>query len=233
MSNTNIVFAGLGRLRDQLTLIAVYDRLPSNEKNEIRNAFQQALTEGAARYSAGARDKRPYNGGMLYISVDQQLCGVYAIALRSTKKKYPERVAFAFLQDFTKLVTQSDHASNLNSTVQKEWTPFFRKPVKELMSTYDDPANVDKTASVQSKVEHTKGIMQENISKVLATHADLTDLEGKTDMLQINAEAFQQGARKAKLGIWRDAVKITIIIAIVFGATLTYVVFMLINTFRH
>lgn len=86
-------------------------------------------------------------------------------------------------------VAKSEYGPHINTSLEKEqWTGHFRKPVKELMSTYDDPGNVDTTSSVHKKVEHVKGLMQDNISKVLATQADLTDLEAKTTTLQLNAE---------------------------------------------
>lgn len=59
------------------------------------------------------------------------------------------------------MVGHSDDARNLSTASRPgALTKGLRKPLKDLMDKYDKPGDLDKTAQVQGKVDHVKGIMQ-------------------------------------------------------------------------
>jgi len=62
--------------------------------------------------------------------------------------------------------------------------------MKDLMTKYDQPSNVDKTAQVREKVEAVQGVMQDNVRKILDTHTNLEGLDEKTDSMSRQANQF-------------------------------------------
>lgn len=231
MSNENVLFAGLGRIRDQLVLATIFNRMTSQEKNEIDTSFQSFLTDAISRFSPGSREKRPFTGGIMYLVADRELSCVYALAVRG--KSYPERLAFAFLGEFVAVVANSDDGRNLASISRPGGlTKNLRKPLLDLMDKYDKPAGIDKTSQVQGKVDHVKGIMQDNINKVIATHANLQDLEAKTDTLNLNAQSYQEAATDLRRKMWWQKMKVTILLVIVGVAILTYIIIMIVNAVK-
>lgn len=210
-------------MRDQLVLASLFDRLTTQEKNEIDAIFKKVLLEGIQKFTPGSREKKSFPDGIMYLLADPELCCIYAVSVKS--KSYPERVAYACLGEMIKLVAGSEDSNSLN-TVSREGalTRSLRKPMKDLMDKYDTPGNVDKCSEVNSKVDAVKGIMQDNINKVIATHANIQELEAKTDNLNMNAEEFHRTAGDVNRMMWWQKVKVTIMLCIVALAILAYVV---------
>eukprot|EP00917_Polyrhabdina_sp_WS-2016_P017031 GHVP01036814.1.p1 GENE.GHVP01036814.1~~GHVP01036814.1.p1 ORF type:complete len:231 (+),score=32.35 GHVP01036814.1:282-974(+) len=221
MSNKNISFVGLGRIRDRQILASVFDRLQSQEKTEIETSFMNYLLDGVSRFSPGSREKRHFNDSTMFMLADRELSCVYALAVKG--KSYPERLAYAALTEFVQIVSSNDETKNPAQQDTAQLSKILRKPMKDLMVKYDDPAKIDKTSEVGDKVDHVKGIMQDNIQKVLATHANLEDLEQKTENLNQNAAQFNRSANDLKRIMWWQKTKMMIVLILVVCAVLAYI----------
>lgn len=231
MPYDNILFAGVGRIRDQLLIASVFDRITSDDKRQIKTALENVLVEAMSRFSPGCRDKTTFPIGTLYMLADREMCCVYAMATRT--KLYPERVAFAFLAEFADTVRKSDAGKKLNVvSTAGALTKGLKGPMKALMDKYDNPAQVDVTAEVHGKVERVKGMMQENINKVIETQADLTHLEATAETLSINAEQFERSVQDVRKHFHRQNTTLFILLTIVCLGVGAYLVFLVVNLVR-
>eukprot|EP00914_Ancora_sagittata_P001548 GHVO01003915.1.p1 GENE.GHVO01003915.1~~GHVO01003915.1.p1 ORF type:complete len:232 (+),score=38.24 GHVO01003915.1:26-721(+) len=228
MSNENVIFIGIGRIRDQIILASVFDRISSNEKNEVETSFQNFLLDALSRFGPGSREKRHFSEGTMFMLADRELNCIYAIAARG--KGYPERIANACLAEVGAAIQANGEDKSLN-TVNRAGAlnRTLRQPLKELMDKYDKPQNVDKTSEVAGKVDQVKGVMQDNISKVLATHANISELEQKTENLSQNAEQFHRSAHDMKRMMWLQKMKMTVILVLVGAALLGYIILMIVQ----
>ncbi|KAH0476339.1 MAG: hypothetical protein KVP17_003544 [Porospora cf. gigantea B] len=213
MANRNLSFIGVGRVRDHLLIASQFDRMLSSEKSEIEEAFTGHLSAASGRITPGGRDKRPFKDGTFFLLADRELQFLYGVLV--SNKTYPERVAYQVLQEVQQAIRRADDCPTLNSIDRHNGlTRYIRQDLRQCMEKYDNAAAVDKTSEVAGKVDNVKGVMTENINKVMATHANLQDLEGKTDQMHENAEMFGKNAGELKRLMYRRKMKITIIIVI-------------------
>eukprot|EP00921_Rhytidocystis_pertsovi_P001917 GHVQ01003251.1.p1 GENE.GHVQ01003251.1~~GHVQ01003251.1.p1 ORF type:complete len:246 (-),score=28.64 GHVQ01003251.1:75-812(-) len=191
MSNRHISFVGLGRIRDQALLAGAFDRLSTYEKNSIEANFQTCLSEAVSRCSPGSRQKRVFKEGTcLYVLADNDLCCLYVVACKTAE--FPERHAFALLSEVVRMVTEHDeHGGDvpryLNNLPVGGLTKPLRRALKDVMDRFDDPVKFDRTAEVQAKVESTKEVMEDNLKKIMESHANIRTLQDKTDNLATSA----------------------------------------------
>ncbi|KAG8994937.1 SNAP receptor, synaptobrevin [Tulasnella sp. JGI-2019a] len=75
------------------------------------------------------------------------------------------------------------------------------------------PGNA-KTAALQADIDHTVGIMRDNITKVAERGERLDSLQDKTDNLAVSAQGFRRGANRVRKNMWWKDMKMRIIIAI-------------------
>eukprot|EP00923_Selenidium_pygospionis_P016311 GHVN01028553.1.p1 GENE.GHVN01028553.1~~GHVN01028553.1.p1 ORF type:complete len:165 (+),score=14.15 GHVN01028553.1:519-1013(+) len=161
MSNENISCLGIGRIRDQALLATVFDRISAAEKNEIESAFAHFLLDTVSRFGPGSREKRVFGSAQtstMYLVADKKLIAIYAVAVRGVS--YPDWVAFALVEDMIRTTESTAGDSDLNNTDPGRLTKPLRKPFKELMDKYDNPAGVDKASEVAGKVDNVKITMQ-------------------------------------------------------------------------
>ncbi|EFJ40035.1 hypothetical protein VOLCADRAFT_78158 [Volvox carteri f. nagariensis] len=90
----------------------------------------------------------------------------------------------------------------------------FGKQLKQMMEHATQfPEEYSKVASVQKKVDEVKGIMTENIEKVLARGEKLELLTDKTENLMNEADRFQRQGRTLRRRMWLQNCKMKIVVA--------------------
>lgn len=231
MSNENITYLGIGRIRDHVLLASVFDRISAAEKTEIESSMAQFLGGPASRFGPGTREKRQFGQApnTMFLLADKQRICLYAVSVRG--RTYPDRVAFAMLDDAIRMTheyTNQDFIDSVDPGHGRLTKP-LRKPFKELMDKYDKPENIDKAAEVHGKVENVKLTMQDNIKKVLETHENIDRLESKTDNLNREAAQFNRSANDLRRMYWWQKVKVTILLAIVIAAILAYLILVIVS----
>lgn len=77
------------------------------------------------------------------------------------------------------------------------------------------PDEVSKVASVQKKVDEVKGIMVENIERVLERGEKIELLVDKTDNLRFQADKFHKTGRALRTRMWWQNFKVQIIVLII------------------
>jgi len=80
--------------------------------------------------------------------------------------------------------------------------------------------NPDKVKQVQAQVEEVKGIMHQNIEKVIERGDKIENLQEKTDELQNSAQQFKKSTTKLKRQMWWKNMKLNLIIAFIVIAIL-------------
>ena len=145
--------------------------------------------------------------------------GVFYLCLADKSVKL--RIAYSFLGEVEKAFLQNfgeqwkkANAYSLTS---------FRKPLQLLMTKWNDP-NLDKLSRLQNQVEDVKGVMQNNISKVLERGENLEVLVDRTHELAQSAEQFHKRAKKVKWNMWCQNVKMWLMLFFVLAIIITAIV---------
>ncbi|XP_015192175.1 vesicle-associated membrane protein 8 isoform X2 [Lepisosteus oculatus] len=83
------------------------------------------------------------------------------------------------------------------------------------MADYGTQPGMSKLEEVQVQVNDVKGVLKDNINKVLERGERLDDLIVKTDDLQATADSFQKTSTRVARKMWWKNTKMMIIIAVV------------------
>merc|ERR1711920_89917 len=62
--------------------------------------------------------------------------------------------------------------------------------MRELIRTHGEPSVRDKTTEVRVKVDELKGIMQDNVKRILETHVTLETLGNSSETMNVQANRF-------------------------------------------
>lgn len=83
------------------------------------------------------------------------------------------------------------------------------------MASYSVDPGPESVSNLQSQVNDVKGIMTQNIEKVLDRGEKLDDLIIKTDDLQATADSFQKTSTKIARKMWWKNTKMMIILVVI------------------
>lgn len=138
-------------------------------------------------------------GGFTYLVVADEAYG------RSIPSAFLDKIASEFNLKYAEKAVGAKEGS-LNSS--------FGKQLKQMMEHATQyPEEYSKVASVQKKVDEVKGIMTENIEKVLARGEKLELLTDKTENLMNEADRFQRTGRTLRRKMWWQNCKMKIVVA--------------------
>ncbi|KAK4778245.1 hypothetical protein SAY87_018432 [Trapa incisa] len=103
----------------------------------------------------------------------------------------------------------------------------FRSKLKEHMQyCVDHPEEISKLAKVKAQVSEVKGVMMENIEKVLDRGEKIELLVDKTENLRSQAQDFRQQGTKMKRKMWIQNMKIKLI---VFGIVIALILIIILS----
>eukprot|EP01125_Pyxidicula_operculata_P020761 TRINITY_DN7763_c0_g1_i1.p1 TRINITY_DN7763_c0_g1~~TRINITY_DN7763_c0_g1_i1.p1 ORF type:complete len:214 (-),score=18.48 TRINITY_DN7763_c0_g1_i1:91-732(-) len=117
-------------------------------------------------------------------------------------KSHKTTVCFAFLK-------------NLQDNFQPAAASRFQTHMKKEMQFYSNQNEVDKISAIKTELEDVKGIMRENIEKVVQRGDNLAALEESTTKLEADASLFKTRATTLKRQMWYSSIKAKIIISVV------------------
>lgn len=220
--NAVVAFLGVARIRDQAVLATCFDKSCLTEEKKGFESTLAAVLERASAAYPGWRERTECQGcdGLLHAFADNQALCIVVAGVRDVQ--YPDRVALQLLREFADKVmnTQGDEIISEAKTGALN-TP-LRKIMKELMKSYSDVAAQDKTTEVREKVDQLKGIMQDNVKRILETHVTLESLENSSNSMSSQANQFlRQSVDLRRQVQWRN-LKIKIIFAVCVLAFLAY-----------
>ncbi|CAJ1412395.1 unnamed protein product [Effrenium voratum] len=183
-----IAFLGVARIQDQAILATCYEKSVLNEeKKNYEGALASALERAKSAYP-GWRDRASCDEGVLYTFADPQALCLLAVGIRDAQ--YPERVAVQLLREMADKVRNSQGDELLLEAKSGSLSKPLRKLMMDTMRTYNDAGAQDKTTEVREKVDQLKGIMQDNVKKILETHVTLESLENSSSSMSSQANKF-------------------------------------------
>jgi len=186
-----VALLAVARAEDGAVLARLEDK--ASEEEELK-AFEATLGElldiaanipvlpGGWKASQGLGDE-----GCVYVLADPQGVCVVAAAVR---RQYPERMAQALLQELAKEVRLAESEEKIEAAEAEKLTGSLKGKLRVLMRKYSEQAKMDKKTEVHEKVDLVKGLMEDNVKKILETHVTIDSLESKSSSLSTSANLF-------------------------------------------
>ena len=118
-------------------------------------------------------------------------------------EKNKHRVPFAFLNDLKEQFTLKYGVDVPQRAIAFSLNEEFSKVIHDRMEYYNGAgANVDSLSAVKNQIEDVKGVMVENIEKVLERGEKIELLVDKTDRLNQQAFKFESSSRNLRRAMW-------------------------------
>ncbi|KAJ7955579.1 putative Vesicle-associated membrane protein [Quillaja saponaria] len=124
---------------------------------------------------------------------------------RQTPIAFLERVK----EDFNKRYGGGKAATAAAHGLNKEFGPKLKE---QMQYCVDHPEEINKLTKVKNQVSEVKGVMMENIEKVLDRGEKIELLVDKTENLRSQAQDFKQQGTKMKRKMWFQNMKIKLIV---------------------
>uniref|UniRef100_A0A6V7QTG6 Vesicle-associated membrane protein 726 n=1 Tax=Ananas comosus var. bracteatus TaxID=296719 RepID=A0A6V7QTG6_ANACO len=131
------------------------------------------------------------------------------VAVESTGREIPIAFLERAKEDFTKKYGGGKAATASANKVDLQ----FQVKLKEHMQfCVDHPEEISKLAKVKAQVSEVKGVMMENIEKVLDRGEKIELLVDKTENLHSQAQDFRQQGTTMRRKMWLQNMKIKLIV---------------------
>ncbi|KAJ6403800.1 hypothetical protein OIU84_012078 [Salix udensis] len=131
------------------------------------------------------------------------------VAVESVGRQIPIAYLERVKEDFTNRYGGGKAATAVANSLNKEYGPKLKEQMQYCM---DHPEEVSKLAKVKAQVSEVKGVMMENIEKVLDRGEKIELLVDKTENLRNQAQEFRQTGTQIKRKMWWQNMKIKMIV---------------------
>ncbi|XP_038060796.1 vesicle-associated membrane protein 7-like [Patiria miniata] len=143
----------------------------------------------------------PYKDSKVVYTSDQYMFPVIVrngiTYLCATSQDFSKKKSYAFLDEIIRRVTTSSLDQRVQHAGEHELDRDLSIVLSQEMDHYshlkESASNID---NLQSQVDEVKGIMIQNIDKVLSRGEKLDDLMQKTEDLEASAQSFQKTAKR-------------------------------------
>ncbi|XP_006349936.1 putative vesicle-associated membrane protein 726 isoform X1 [Solanum tuberosum] len=131
------------------------------------------------------------------------------VATESAGREIPLAFLDRVKNDFSKKYAGGKAATASAKSLNRE----FGSKLKEHMKyCCDHPEEISKLSKVKAQVSEVKGVMMENIEKVLDRGEKIELLVDKTDNLRSQAQDFRQQGTKIRRKMWYENMKIKLVV---------------------
>ncbi|GAB2218538.1 hypothetical protein Droror1_Dr00001765 [Drosera rotundifolia] len=131
------------------------------------------------------------------------------VAVESVGRQLPMSFLERVKDDFTKKYGGGKAATALAKSLNKDFGPKLKEHMQYCV---DHPEEMNKLSKVQAQISEVKGVMMENIEKVLDRGEKIELLVDKTDNLRNQAQEFRQQGTKMRRKMWLQNMKIKLIV---------------------
>ncbi|XP_027349862.1 vesicle-associated membrane protein 722 isoform X1 [Abrus precatorius] len=131
------------------------------------------------------------------------------VAVESVGRQIPIAFLERIKEDFTKKYAGGKAATAAANSLNKEFGPKLKE---QMQYCVDHPEEISKIAKVKAQVTEVKGVMMENIEKVLDRGEKIELLVDKTENLRSQAQDFRQQGTKIRRKMWFQNMKIKLIV---------------------
>ncbi|GMH02528.1 hypothetical protein Nepgr_004367 [Nepenthes gracilis] len=131
------------------------------------------------------------------------------VAVESLGRQVPIAFLERIKEDFINRYGGGKAATAVSQSLDKEFGPKLKE---QMQYCVDHPEEVNKLAKVKAQVSEVKGVMMENIEKVLDRGEKIELLVDKTDTLHSQAQDFRTKGTQMRRKMWLQNMKIKLIV---------------------
>ncbi|CDO99425.1 unnamed protein product [Coffea canephora] len=143
------------------------------------------------------------------------------VAAEAAGRQLPIAFLERIKEDFHKRYGGGKASTASAKSLNKEFGPKLKEHMKYCV---DHPEEINKLAKIKAQVSEVKGVMMENIEKVLDRGEKIELLVDKTENLRSQAQDFRQQGTKMKRKMWVQNMKIKLIVAGIILAILLIII---------
>lgn len=151
------------------------------------------------------------------------------VAAESVGRQIPIAYLEKIKEDFINRYGGGKAAIAVANSLKKEFGPKLKEQMQYCM---DHPEEVSKLAKVKAQVSEVKGVMMENIDKVLDRGVKIELLVDKTENLHSQAQDFRQIGTQIKRKMWWQNMKIKLIVLAILIALIFIIVLSICGGFK-
>ncbi|XP_024167523.1 vesicle-associated membrane protein 721 isoform X1 [Rosa chinensis] len=160
---------------------------------------------------------------------DNFMLAYCVVAVEALGRQVPIAFLERIKEDFTNRYGGGKAATAVANSLNKE----FGSKLKEHMQyCVDHPEEISKLAKVKAQVSEVKGVMMENIEKVLDRGEKIELLVDKTENLRSQAQDFRQQGTQMRRKMWLQNMKIKLIVLGILIALILIIVLSVCNGFK-
>ncbi|KAL1536179.1 putative vesicle-associated membrane protein 726 [Salvia divinorum] len=131
------------------------------------------------------------------------------VAVESAGRQLPIAFLERVKDDFTKKYGGGKASTAGPNSLKKEFGPKLKE---QMQYCVDHPEEINQIAKVKAQVSEVKGVMMQNIEKVLDRGEKIELLVDKTDNLKSQAQDFRKQGTKMKRKMWVENMKIKLVV---------------------
>ncbi|WOL08045.1 vesicle-associated membrane protein [Canna indica] len=151
------------------------------------------------------------------------------VAVDSLGRQIPIAFLDRIKEDFIKRYGGGKAATALAKSLNRE----FGSKLKEHMQyCVDHTEEISKLAKVKAQVSEVKGVMMENIEKVLDRQVKIDGLVDKTENLRFQAQDFRQQGTQLRRKMWYQNMKIKLIVFSIIIALILIIILSVCHGFK-
>ncbi|CAL5346802.1 unnamed protein product [Camellia sinensis] len=131
------------------------------------------------------------------------------VAVESAGRQIPMAFLERVKEDFTKRYGGGKAATTAANSLNREFGPKLKEQIQYCV---DHPEEISKLSKVKAQVSEVKGVMMENIEKVLDRGEKIELLVDKTENLRSQAQDFRTQGTQMRRKMWLQNMKIKLIV---------------------
>nr|XP_043609378.1 putative vesicle-associated membrane protein 726 [Erigeron canadensis] len=151
------------------------------------------------------------------------------VAIESAGRQLPIAFLERVKDDFMKKYGGGKASTAAAKSLSKSFGPKMKEQMQYCVA---HPEEIDKIAKVKAQVDEVKGVMMDNIEKVLDRGEKIELLVDKTDNLRNQANDFKKQGTKMKRKMWIQNMKIKLIVAGIILMLILVVILSICNQLR-
>ena len=154
-----------------------------------------------------------------------------------TDEQMGKRIPYMFLEEIKQRFCTGSLKQRARTALSYELKRDFQQVLSSQMEAFNsrggDGKSSDKLTRVRQDVEDVKGIMTENIEKVLERGERIDILLDKTEELDYSASTFRTSAVRIRRKMWWQNTKMCLILIVVILIILTIIVLVILSQTGH
>ncbi|KAK4801439.1 hypothetical protein SAY86_021926, partial [Trapa natans] len=151
------------------------------------------------------------------------------VAVESAGWQLPMAFLERVKEDFTKRYIGGKAGTAAANSLNREFGPKLKE---QMQYCVDHPEEISKIAKVKAQVSEVKGVMMENIEKVLDRGEKIEVLVDKTENLRSQAQDFRQQGTQIRRKMWFQNMKIKLIVLAILIALILIIVLSVCHGFK-